>query len=195
MKYIAIRGILALILDQQAQAVGKVFSGVKIDHIYASPLLRAHDTGQAVRNAQPSPQPPFTVNPNLREQHFGIAEGQPWVMAAADQTEEELLAKNMFPVLLSPSAKFPEGESIDDLARRAEEGIKECVLPHVLEDNVHIAIASHGLCISELIAALLRLDPDSRRNVSYRGLLNTAWTRATISVKVMKKYACLGVDC
>jgi broad specificity phosphatase PhoE len=64
------------------------------------------------------------------------------VIAAADQTEEELLAKNMFPVLSSPSAKFPEGESIDDLARRAEEGIKECVLPHLLEDNVHIAIAT-----------------------------------------------------
>lgn len=169
---------------KQAQAVGKAFSGVKLDYIYSSPLLRASATGQAVRDAQPSPQLPFTANPNLREQHFGIAEGHPWVVEVpAGQTEEDMIANNVFPVLSSRSAKFPEGESLDDLARRAETGIKECVLPHVLEDDVHIAIASHGLCISELIAALLRLDPDSRRDVSYIGLLNTAWTRVTVSVK------------
>jgi broad specificity phosphatase PhoE len=174
--------------NQQAQAVGKAFSGVKIDYIYASPLLRAYATGKAVHDAQPSPQPPFTANPNLREQHFGIGEGQPWVEVPAGRTEEELIANNLFPVLSLRSAKFPEGESLDDLARRAEVGVKECVVPHVLEDGVHIVIASHGLCISELIAALLRLDPDSRRNVSYTGLLNTAWTRVTISVKVAKLY-------
>ena len=168
---------------------------MKLDYIYVSPLLRAYATGQAVRDAQPSPKPPFTANPNLREQHFGIAEGHPWEELAPGQTEEEMIAKNVFPALFSPSAKFPEGESINDLARRAEEAIRECVLPHVLEDSVHIAIASHGLCISELIAALLRLDPDASRNVSYRGLLNTAWTRVMISVKVMENHIRLGVEC
>jgi len=168
---------------KQAQAVGEAFSGVKLDYIYASTLLRAYATGQAVCDAQPSPKPPFTANPNLREQHFGIAEGHPWVELAPDQTEEEMMAMNMFPPLSSHSAKFSGGESIDDLARRAEEAARECVLPHVLEDGVHVAIASHGYCISELIAALLRLDPDGRRNVSHRGLLNTAWTRVVISVK------------
>ena len=168
---------------------------MKLDHIYASTLLRAYATGQAVHDAQPDPKPSFTANPNLREQHFGIAEGQPWAELASDQTEEEMIAKNIFPPLLSHSAKFSGGESIDDLACRAENAIRECVLPHVLEDGVHIAIASHGLCISELIAALLRLDPDARRNVSYRGLLNTAWTRVIISVKVVKNYVYLDVEC
>lgn len=179
---------VALTSYQQAQAVGKAFSSVKVDYIYASPLLRAWATAQAVRDAQPDPQPPFIPNPNLREQHFGIAEGYPYVLDIPEgQTEEDLFAKNIYPVLFSRSAKYPDGESLDDLARRAEVGIRECVLPHVVEDGVHIIIASHGLCISELVPALLRLDPDSPGDVAFTGLMNTAWIRATVSVKVIKR--------
>ena len=192
MNYNRTRTVQVFISDQQVQALGKAFSRVKIDYIYASPLLRAHATGQAVLDAQPSPQPPFIVNPNLREQYSGIAEGQPALEEIPDgQTAEGLIAKNVFPILYSRSAKFPEGESLDDLARRADLAITECVLPHVFEDGAHIVIAGHGVCIGELIPALLRLDPGSRGDVSYMGLLNTAWTRATVSVKVsMQLYVC-----
>ena len=62
--------------------------------------------------------------------------------------------------------------------------MRECILPHVGTDNVHVAIASHGLCISEMVAALLRLDPGSRRDISYAGLLNTAWTRVEVQLRV-----------
>ena len=48
---------------------------------------------------------------------------------------------------------------------RADVAIAECVLPHVLEDGAHIVVADHGVCIGELISALLRLDPDSRGDV------------------------------
>ncbi|KAJ6595779.1 phosphoglycerate mutase [Mycena vulgaris] len=172
---------------KQAAALGNAFvkTNTKFDFIYASDLLRAHATGQAVLKAHSSPKPPFTSDPKLREQHFGIAEGQPWVIdTPPNQTMEELFKKGIFPVLRARDAKFPEGESLDDLARRAEKAIAEVVVPHLAAGgNLHIAIASHGLCISELVAALLRLDPDARRDISYAGLLNTAWTRAVISVK------------
>lgn len=88
-------------------------------------------------------------------------------------------------MLFGREEKFPGGESLDDLASRAEDAIAECIVPHLRAgDDLHIAMVSHGLCISELIAALLRLDPDSPRDLSYRGLLNTAWTRVTVSTKV-----------
>ncbi|KAJ7719190.1 histidine phosphatase superfamily [Mycena maculata] len=171
---------------KQAAALGQAFSNTKTDFIYASDLKRAYSTGQAVLDAHSSPKPTFNANPKLREQHFGIAEGNPWVLETpADQTFEEMFKHRIFPVLHGRDAKFPEGESLDDLAHRAEKGIAECVVPHLAaQGDVHIVIASHGLCISELVAALLRLDPDSRRDISYAGLLNTAWTRAVVSVKV-----------
>jgi broad specificity phosphatase PhoE len=150
--------------------------------------LRAHATGQAVLKSHSAPKPPFISDKRLREQHFGIAEGQRWVIETPpNKTFEELYADGIFPVLKGRDEKFPEAESLNDLARRAESAIADCVVPHLAaaaEGDIHIAIASHGLCISELIAALLRLDPDSRRDISYAGLLNTAWTRAVVSVKV-----------
>lgn len=101
---------------------------------------------------------------------------------------QELYDKGIFPVLSGGrNVKFPEGESLNDLARRAEEAIAECVLPHIQSDS-HIVIASHGLCISELVAALLRLDPDARRDISYAGLLNTAWTRVVVTTRVRTSY-------
>ncbi|KAJ7892773.1 histidine phosphatase superfamily [Mycena olivaceomarginata] len=176
-------------LSELAAALGQAFfkSNTKFDFIYASDLLRAHATGQAVLKSHSAPKPPFISDKRLREQHFGIAEGQRWVIETPpNKTFEELYADGIFPVLKGRDEKFPEAESLNDLARRAESAIADCVVPHLAaaaEGDIHIAIASHGLCISELIAALLRLDPDSRRDISYAGLLNTAWTRAVVSVK------------
>jgi len=92
--------------------------------------------------------------------------------------------------------KFPEGESLDDLRDRARQAIKELVVP-IIKDavkekkgNVHVALASHGLCISELVAAVVSLDYGRRSkglevpDRQYAGLLNTAWTRATIDLAV-----------
>lgn len=97
---------------------------------------------------------------------------------------EELFENKVFPALEARDARYPQGESLDDLARRAEEAIRECVIPYIHQDGAHIAIASHGLCIGELISAVIRLDPDSPQDVSYSGLENTGWTRLTISLKV-----------
>ena len=89
------------------------------------------------------------------------------------------------------SQKFPGGESIDDLYTRATQAINELVMPDVWQaaregkTGVHIALASHGLCISELIPALLVKDESGAHpGDKYRGLHNTAWTRLTVEVQV-----------
>lgn len=49
---------------------------------------------------------------------------------------------------------------------------------------MHVAIASHGLCIGELVAALVRLDPDAVHTMRFTGLSNTAWTRVNVRIRV-----------
>ncbi|KAI0699308.1 phosphoglycerate mutase-like protein [Cerioporus squamosus] len=175
----------------QAQALAKSLSTTRFEAIYASTLKRALWTGQAVRDAQPDPKPYFQESPLLREQHFGVAEGQPWAWEQTPgMTIEEHFAKGIWPVLHERHQKFPDGESLDDLYARATQAIDQLVMPHVWKaaregkTGVHIALASHGLCISELIPALLAKD---ERGVhpgdKYRGLHNTAWSRATIQVE------------
>ncbi|KAG7448891.1 phosphoglycerate mutase [Guyanagaster necrorhizus] len=168
---------------KQARALGEHLASTKIDVIYASPLLRAHHTGMAVQNGQPKP-PPLILNPNLREQHFGIAEGYSWCYTYPDHMSlDECYKTGIFPAFFDRSGRFPGGESIDELAGRAHGAVKECIFAHLTEeDGFHIALASHGLCIGELVHALLSYDPESNREESYTGLMNTAWTRAVISL-------------
>lgn len=104
---------------------------------------------------------------------------------------EEHLEQGIYPVLYERWQKFPGGESLDDVVQRAEQAIDELVMPHVCEavkdgkKNVHIAIVSHGICISELIPVLVLKDEGHQHpGHRWRGLRNTAWTRITVDVKV-----------
>jgi len=180
----------------QASAVGESLSTIPFSHIITSPLLRAYTTAQAIQSAQPeSTRPELVSSPLLKEQHFGIAEGNKWTFQREPGlTDEEHWAKGVFPVLDGRKAKFPKGESLDDLRDRARQAIKELLVPIIRDivkekkEDVHVAFISHGLCISETVAALVALDyerrskglevPDGR----YTGLLNTAWTRATVDL-------------
>jgi len=120
---------------------------------------------------QPYPKPPLKVNQNLREQHFGVAEGQPWVRDAPEDIHIPIETCFQQRISRGRHEKFPEGESEDDLARRAEVAIRECVLPHlpyapVPQDQysgVHVAIASHGQAIGQMVLALIMLDPEETK--------------------------------
>lgn len=106
-----------------------------------------------------------------------------------NKTLEEWYKEGIFPELHGRDTKFPEGENLNDVARRAEEAIRECILPHVFDKsqgNAHIGLASHGICLSEVISALLKLDPEVDSSKSYKGHWNTAWSRLTISVRVRR---------
>ncbi|TFK52626.1 phosphoglycerate mutase-like protein [Heliocybe sulcata] len=178
----------------QARAVGQSLSQTHFIAIHASDLKRAYTTAQAIHDAQPTP-PPFDSSPLLREQHFGVAEGKPWSLhLEPGMSLEDHYAKGIYPVIFNREDKFPEGESLDDLARRAEEAIDKFVMPHVWDAarsgkrGVHVALVSHGLCISELIAALMRKSAVGGGSADkYKGLLNTAWTRVAINVHGAKE--------
>ncbi|KAG7448875.1 phosphoglycerate mutase-like protein [Guyanagaster necrorhizus] len=171
---------------RQAKALGEHLSTTKIDLIYSSPLLRARQTGEAVQSGQ-SVQPMLITNPHLREQHWGIAEGRSWSSHDPQNMPlEEAFNVGVFTrtVLIDGDGKFPGGESRNDLAARADIAVKECILPNLTEENfengLHIAFTSHGLCIGQLIAALLRYDASADGDISYEGLGNTAWTRVEV---------------
>jgi broad specificity phosphatase PhoE len=74
---------------------------------------------------------------------------------------EQLFAEKKYPVLAHRNEKFPMGESLDDLGKRAEKAIRELVMPHVWKaaregrKGVQLAVVSHGLCISEVLIHVL----------------------------------------
>jgi len=178
------------LLPQQARALGKFFADTHFTAIHASDLKRAFTTAQALYDEQREPKPTFDSSALLREQHFGVAEGKPWSYNPSRSFNlEEEMAKGVYPVP-HEDEKFPEGESIDELAQRAKEAITALVLPHVWQTakegktGIHVAVVSHGLCISQIISELLKMSANHEEEREYRGLLNTAWTRVVIDIEV-----------
>jgi len=160
--------------------------------IHTSDLKRALWTAQALRDAQKDHGPTFNSSELLREQHFGIAEGKPWLYSSSRNVNlEEEMAKGVYPELRGSDDKFPGGESINDLGQRAHRAITTLVLPHVWQaakegkTDIHVAVVSHGLCISQMISEFLKMSAKQAIGIaSYRGLLNTAWTRLVIDIEV-----------
>lgn len=128
----------------------------------------------------------------MREQHFGIAEGESYRQARQPGLSlEEHYAKGIFPAMHDRTAAFPGGESLVDVAARAEQVIDDIIVPKIVraaegKQNVtHVAIVSHGLFLAELVAALVkRGGEESALAREYRGLWNTAWTRVTADLMV-----------
>jgi len=174
----------------QARALGEFFSDTQFTAIHTSDLKRAFSTAQAVYDGQKDPKPTFDSSELPREQNFGVAEGQPWSYSGSQTINlEEEMARGVYPTLHGRDEKFPEGESINDLADRAKRANTALVLPHVWQaakegkTGIHVAIVSHGLCISQMISELLKLSANQDKESDYRGLYNTAWTRVAIEIE------------
>ena len=121
---------------QQAQdlAVGINEVGLQFDHVYCSPLLRAHQTAQIVceRNQLPDP----TILPELIERDFGIMTGKPQASIT------ELCAPDIIQADVVTYFLNPEGaETFPDLIKRAERVLEIIESKHA---DGNILLVGHG---------------------------------------------------
>ncbi|TFK61389.1 phosphoglycerate mutase-like protein [Pluteus cervinus] len=171
----------------QAKALGTALSSTQFTTIYASPLQRALDTAKAIQAAQTGSVPPLITSILLREQHFGQAEGKPYGRARKPGLSlEEHFAQGIYPSPRNRAIAFPEGESLNDLAERVEDAIDAVIVPELDKgkdgnEDVHIAIVSHGLFLAELLNALLKRAKTAEMRDSW-GMKNTGWTRLKVDI-------------
>ncbi|KAH9041835.1 phosphoglycerate mutase [Lactarius hengduanensis] len=173
----------------QARALGESFVDTHFTAIYTSDLKRASSTAQVLYDHQKDPKPSFNSSELLREQNFGLATGKYSLFPANPAlTFQENAAMGAYPDCYSDDDRFPEGESLKDVAKRGKIALTKFVLPHVWQaakegkTGIHVAIVSHGLCISELISELLEMGANrSRRDI--HNLSNTGWTRVVINTE------------
>ncbi|KAH9065511.1 phosphoglycerate mutase-like protein [Lactarius vividus] len=159
-------------------ALGQRLANTRFTTIYTSDLQRAFATAQAIYDHQKDPKPSFDSSDLFREQNFGLAAGRPVTMNA----------RGVYLGWYSDDDRFPEGESIKDLAERARKGLDNFVLPHVWraaeegKTGIHVAVVSHGLCITELVSELLK---KSAKEVTKPqvNLTNTGWIRVVVDIK------------
>ena len=146
---------------RQAELLARRFRGKRIDAIYASPLVRAAATAQAVADVLGLP---VVLDERLREYHMGDWSGR---------TMEEIQAMTPEFVPHSPhEIPIPNGESAHEMHARLAPFLQEMLARH---DKGRIIAVSHGGTLAMAVAMLLNM-PVIRRQPF--GFGNTAIAKA-----------------
>ncbi|OWZ70806.1 hypothetical protein AYX14_03780 [Cryptococcus neoformans] len=159
----------------QAKALGESLKDTKFDYIFASDLKRAHWTSQQILKNQADPKPPLVVSELLREQHFGEGEQKPF----GENSGWVRQPGRVF--------KFPGGESLTDVRKRADQAVEQFIEPILKEcrgkpaTSKHVVVVAHGIFNSEFLGALMaRRKTNAPLEWNYRGMTNTGWTKAEV---------------
>lgn len=145
---------------EQAAAVGLTLKSWTFSHRFSSPLSRALETARLS-----GVEGEITILDDLMEWNYGELEGQ---------TNNDIVAK--FPYFDKWSAKsLPEGESVDDVGKRASSVID--IVTKAAQDGP-VLVTAHGHLLSILIAVWLDLHPREGR----RFVLETA-TATVLGIK------------
>ena len=109
----------------QAQALGEELAGERIDAVYSSDLVRAHETARAV--AEPRGLGVSAIC-DLRERHFGTWEGM---------TDDEIFAR-FDP---TPETSWGDGETREEMAERVLDALRRIAATH---PESRVLVVSHG---------------------------------------------------
>ncbi|MGE5490735.1 MAG: histidine phosphatase family protein [Actinomycetota bacterium] len=119
---------------RQARGMAALFADAGFEAVWASPLLRARETGEIIAAALGLPPP--ASHEGLKERCFGAIQGVP---------KSELADLN--PLLLqqilrrNPAAEFENGESMDEFADRVLGALAEIGVRH---PGGRVLVVTHG---------------------------------------------------
>jgi probable phosphoglycerate mutase len=117
----------------QAAQVAQALAGEPIDAVYASDLLRAWQTANAIAHATGAP---LVAKPGLRERGFGTFEGKTYAEIAAQwPNESEVWRKRV------PDWAPPGGESLIAMRERITSTVNALAAPHI---GGQIVLVAHG---------------------------------------------------
>jgi broad specificity phosphatase PhoE len=134
---------------RQAERLRNRLAVEKMDVIYSSNLQRALVTAETIASRH---RLKVIACPELREYYYGKAEG-------LNYEEIRIRYPELYQALIekSPSLRFPDGESVDDLAMRVDQFTSRLKI-HTLEETV-LVVAHFGVLrtlICRLLGAELR---------------------------------------
>ena len=128
---------------EQAHAVSYSLSGLLVDRIYSSPVMRAVQTAQILAA---SLQASLALTEALREWHVGIYEGtaDPVGWALHSRVQEDWFIRQKF------DSKMPGGESFRDIQARFTPFIDGLIQGEQNSDRTVVLVAHGGLYLAML---------------------------------------------
>ena len=124
--------------EEQMQGVAETIDGmgVKIDRIFASPLLRARKSAEIIADKLRYPKECICVEEMLIECCFGAGEG----MTEAERKQRY------------PDGIYPGRESFEDLVKRAHTAFDR--IRTACNGTEHVLVVSHGMFLYALLMAV-----------------------------------------
>jgi probable phosphoglycerate mutase len=139
--------------ESQVKLVGERLKDHSIDSIYASPLIRAHETGKSIAQHHPHE---LTLLDDLREVHL-------FRDAPQDRPLSDVLGEAHLKGLVNRMARekrwdvYPLSESSFDLRKRVVNVMEEIIAGN---PGKTVAVACHGGVINAYLAHILNVDHD-----------------------------------
>jgi broad specificity phosphatase PhoE len=125
---------------EQARAIGRRLAGRRFALVLTSPLSRAAETARLAGFGDVA-----IDDPDLREWDYGALEGRLTTDIRSD-----------YPGWSIWTGPWPEGETLDEVAARADRVIARCLAPEVVGDALLFA---HGHLLRVLAARWIRRPP------------------------------------
>ncbi|MFC2062626.1 histidine phosphatase family protein [Chloroflexota bacterium] len=136
---------------RQAERLRDRLAAEKIDVIYSSNLQRALVTAETIASRH---RLDVIACPELREFYYGKAEGLNY-----EEIKERYPELHAAMTQKSPSFQFPDGESVDDLAKRVDQFVIR-LKKHTPEETV--LIVAHFGVLRTLVCRLLGVELGQR---------------------------------
>lgn len=137
----------------QLEYLSERFKDIKLDAVYASPLIRAYKTGLAVNKY---PGAPFYTDDRLKEINLGEVDDKPF----GDMTEHQKYLWNNEPHLFHPKG----GESVMEAGERLYGALMDIIKANT---GKTVAIAAHGGVYRSLFCMLRKLPWERIIEVNY----------------------------
>jgi broad specificity phosphatase PhoE len=162
--------------EDQAAAVGERLACIDFDAVYASDLQRAARTADIIVGGRC----PVTLDPDLREMHYGVLQGvryhdAPSVLASHGLSDAwnsgEFHRKGM---------ASPGGESLRQFRNRSRRFVERIDRCHPSDAGHNVLIVAHGGKLSVLMTVLLDIPSLSRRSFRFANCGITRVSRSHI---------------
>ncbi len=140
----------------EAQEAGRQLSGIRIDVVHTSDLIRAQRTAEIVmrHNETSGDDVPTRYDWRLNERHYGSLQG-----LNKAETAEKYGAEQVQIWRRSFDVPPPEGESLEMTAERTIPYFSEEILPD-LESGRNVLVSAHGNSLRSIVMFIEDISPE-----------------------------------
>jgi probable phosphoglycerate mutase len=156
----------------QAVRTGRFFASVGLSAAYASDLDRAAATAELIVDGRL----PITLDPDLRETHYGVLQGVRYAEAGSVLKAHGLDGAWERGELQRMGIALPGGESVRQVRGRSRRFVARIDALHPPSQSHNVLIVAHGGKLGVLLSILLGLPPIARHAFRFA---NCGITRVT----------------